>query len=701
MKGIAYKDVIYGRSSDRRVEQIGGITTNANYEILLSGTSDDNYYIGETRKTASLTYNPSKNRFINMGSSSVPSEIRVLDVYNADPYFTKSLQISATDITLTGFGTGIGSNTWDGTNLSLKSALSDTNTAVSGKVNKSGDTMTGNLTMAGQDILLGTSSSSSNDSADIVWNYGNGQEKSRIWTDDTYTTIAAPNYRVYKEDGTSLYSGKLAIHNKSDHLAPISNGTRLASADQQGDYNASLFTFMATSSMTTNKPPEDAHIIHSCWDNNGGWDVQLAIGHSNAIYTRSMNNGTWTAWKKYAYSDHTHSYLPLSGGTLTGNLKIGNTTIYSGGSNGGINSVLIGDDVTLGDCNAGGMLGMKSTGTNAGIRLYNSSGGLIGGFQSTNGTAQWLNSSGTAYNLLHNGNYTDYTVTKTGSGASGTWGINVTGSAYRLRAEPSNTINSTANDTTANWGKQLVSAHWYNTNGLLNHQPTQWFHLLNLTQGGSEVCQIAMISNNMWIRGGNSSGWGSNFTPVLTTANQSSITSCNRGSFGTIVTASSDTYVAKAKGTYTGNGYTGYCVAGRDTGHFYQLNWTGSALQHYVDGTNVGSSDMRLKKDKKRITDDDQILDVIDECGIYSYKHIDDNDKTSFGIMAQAFKWKCKERGLNPEDYVLFQKTEHSIEDDMLYYTIEYDQYLVLKCASQDRKINRLEQRIKELESKM
>lgn len=429
------------------------------------------------------------------------------------------------------------------------------------------------------------------------------------------------------------------------------------------------------------------------------WVAQIAQDYRNGnLFVRGKNNGTWQAWKAVSMSGHTHSYLPLSGGTLTGNLKIGNLTLYSAGSNGGINSMLIGDDVTIGDCNAGGCFGMKSTGTNAGFKFYNSSGGSIGGLQSTNGTLQWINSGGTAYNLLHGGNYTDYTVTKTGSGASGTWGINITGSAYRLRGEPSNTINSTANDTTANWGKQLVSAHWYNTNGLLNHQPTQWFHLLNLTNGGSETCQIAMISNQMWIRGGNASGWGSNFTPVLTTANQSSITACNRGNFGTVVTAASDAYVLKGKGTYTGNGYTGYCVAGRDTGHFYQLNWTGSALQHYVDGTNVGSSDMRLKKDKKRLTDDEQILDIIDECGIYSYKHIDDDDKTSFGIMAQAFKWKCKERGLNPEDYVLFQKTEHSLEDYMQYYTIEYDQYLVLKCASQDRKINRLEQRIRELE---
>lgn len=45
----------------------------------------------------------------------------------------------------------------------------------------------------------------------------------------------------------------------------------------------------------------------------------------------------------------------------------------------------------------------------------------------------WRQSSGNAWlswnKLIHSGNYTDYTVTKTGSGASGTWGINVTGSA--------------------------------------------------------------------------------------------------------------------------------------------------------------------------------------------------------------------------------------------------------------------------------
>lgn len=78
------------------------------------------------------------------------------------------------------------------------------------KVSKSGDTMTGQLVFNGSDILLKTYGSSSNDSGDIVWFYGNGREKSRIWANDTYTSSAGPNYRVYKEDGTLLYNGTIA-----------------------------------------------------------------------------------------------------------------------------------------------------------------------------------------------------------------------------------------------------------------------------------------------------------------------------------------------------------------------------------------------------------------------------------------------------------------------------------------------------------
>jgi hypothetical protein len=74
-----------------------------------------------------------------------------------------------------------------------------------------GITTSGELITKGSDIKLSTTSSSSDDSSDIIWLYGNGKEKSRLWTDNTYTAAKGPNYRVYKSDGTLLYNGNLPL----------------------------------------------------------------------------------------------------------------------------------------------------------------------------------------------------------------------------------------------------------------------------------------------------------------------------------------------------------------------------------------------------------------------------------------------------------------------------------------------------------
>lgn len=51
---------------------------------------------------------------------------------------------------------------------------------------------------------------------------------------------------------------------------------------------------MATSSMTTGKPMRDGHIIHSEWDNNGGFSAQLYIPHEpeGSMQYRGMMGGT-------------------------------------------------------------------------------------------------------------------------------------------------------------------------------------------------------------------------------------------------------------------------------------------------------------------------------------------------------------------------------------------------------------------------
>lgn len=192
----------------------------------------------------------------------IRSNARTLD-WNGNEMLAGNLSLAgaSSDISLTGTG-----NTWDGTNTSLKSALSGkaakattlagygitdakivngvitlgsnsitpltSHQDISGKVNKSGDTingnlniMTGNLTIAGSNIVLGTPSSSSNDSADLVWRYGNGNEKMRIWSANEYTGTSGPSFRVYKSDGTQLFEGTLSLSNHTHSYLPLSGGT--------------------------------------------------------------------------------------------------------------------------------------------------------------------------------------------------------------------------------------------------------------------------------------------------------------------------------------------------------------------------------------------------------------------------------------------------------------------------------------------
>ena len=128
--------------------------------------------------------------------------------------------------------------------------------------------------------------------------------------------------------------------------------------------------------------------------------------YSNALYVCNTAISTpedfdSTHWTRVTLPEY---FVKKSGDTMTGDFKCGNITIYAAGSNGNKNSILIGDDVTIGDCNNGGCFGMKSTGTNAGIRFFNSSGTTLGGIQSTNGTLQWIDTGGTSRNIAHAAN---------------------------------------------------------------------------------------------------------------------------------------------------------------------------------------------------------------------------------------------------------------------------------------------------------
>lgn len=96
-------------------------------------------------------------------------------------------------------------DTWDGTNTSLK-------TAVTNKLDKSGGDMTGQINFK-------CTNSSTEDTPDLVFLYYNGKEKARIWCDGTFSSFVGAYYRCKNNPSSgdqTTWSGRLAVTSSSD-----------------------------------------------------------------------------------------------------------------------------------------------------------------------------------------------------------------------------------------------------------------------------------------------------------------------------------------------------------------------------------------------------------------------------------------------------------------------------------------------------
>ena len=117
------------------------------------------------------------------------------------------------------------------------------------------------------------------------------------------------------------------------------------------------------------------------------------------------------------------------------------------------------------------------------------------------------------------------TLAELGAAASNHSHSNYAASSHEhnyLNVKGTNTINSTANDTTAKWGAQGNSVHWYTEANKINGQPSQWGYLVNIGQD-SEVHQVwmAQAGGDLLHRGGNVSGWNGSWKTILDSSNYS------------------------------------------------------------------------------------------------------------------------------------------------------------------------------------
>ena len=146
----------------------------------------------------------------------------------------------------------------------------------------------------------------------------------------------------------------------------------------------------------------------------------------------------------------------------------------------------------------------------------------------------------------------------------------------------------------------------------------------------------------------------------------------------------------------------GYAMCGDATGHTYHCDWDGSALSFQVDVTWVwSSSDKRLKKNIKAINQD--YIDAVGSVDLFQYNlnRQGYSDKPLyFGAMAQDIIENLKDKGHVNENLNMIFKNKATSDDDTLYYGMNYEQFLILRLAGDEQKIDKMQKHIDELEDK-
>jgi hypothetical protein len=116
----------------------------------------------------------------------------------------------------------------------------------------------------------------------------------------------------------------------------------------------------------------------------------LAFSELTSKPTTISGYGITDAYTKSHVDTIAAKYLPLTGGTLTGQLKIEASAL-----NGAYNGLRIGDDCYIGDCNFGNTIGLMGVGNNNAGMVKFGKGGMQFGYNGLNHiastTAQWTN----------------------------------------------------------------------------------------------------------------------------------------------------------------------------------------------------------------------------------------------------------------------------------------------------------------------
>ncbi len=344
-------------------------------------------------------------------------------------------------------------------------------------------------------------------------------------------------------------------------------------------------------------------------------------------------------------SNYSSYALPLSGGSLTG-------LVYTVGFNGsaiGGNSGITGDYYKWGYQEAGAWshpypdlviafhTGMKfgASTSYGGMRFYADHPYLnpselfsIGNGDSHVRVANTLYVGGNV--ALHAGNYTSYSPSLTGSGASGTWSINVSGTA--------GSISGYNNPTTSATGNTIV----YRDGNGDDYRRYGFAEYFNMSHGasGATTDTIFYSSTDNYIRKNNATGFRASLNvPTRTGGDASGTWSINvTGSSGSTTNATNATNTAITNDTTTNSTHYVTFVSSTSGNLPQKISSTKLTFNPSTGAlsstTVAGSSDARLKTNWRELAPDflEQLAKV--KAGVYD-RTDHDTPLTQVGVPAQ------------------------------------------------------------------